>query len=182
MGLRLYRDIPEELRALIEPIVDDAGFELVDVLVTRGRTPWLLRVTIDTPSGDGRVPIERCAEVSREIESQLDARDAIPVSYRLEVSSPGLDRLLAREKDFAAACGSEVRLETRQPLAGRRRFRGRLIAFEAGVARLSIDGAEFGVPFDDVAKANVVYEFTRADFAPGASPPAEQGRKVRCSA
>jgi ribosome maturation factor RimP len=82
----VYRDIPEELRVLIEPVVDDAGFELVDALLTRGRAPWLLRVTIDTPEGDGRVPIERCAGVSREIGSQLDATDAIPVSYRLEVS------------------------------------------------------------------------------------------------
>ena len=115
----MYRDIPEPLRALIEPVVEDAGCELVDVLLARGRPPWLLRITIDTPAGDGRVPIERCADVSREIGTQLDAADAFPVSYRLEVTSPGLDRVLAREKDFAAACGAEVQLETRRPLDGR---------------------------------------------------------------
>jgi ribosome maturation factor RimP len=133
----MYCDIPEDLRQLVEPVVEDAGFELVDVAVSRGRRPWLVRVTIDTVEGDGRVPIERCADVSREIETHLDAADAIPASYRLEVSSPGLDRLLAREKDFAAACGSEVQVETRKPVGGRRRFRGRLLAFEGGVARLS---------------------------------------------
>ena len=163
----MYRDIPEELRRLIEPVVDDAGFELVDARLTRGRRPWLLRVTVDTRDGDGRVPVERCAEVSRELSTQLDAADGIPGSYRLEVSSPGLDRLLAREKDFAAACGSQVQLETRHPVEGRRRFRGRLVAFDAGVARLFVDGTEFGIPFDEVTKANVVYEFTSADFAPG---------------
>jgi len=99
----VYRDIPEELRVLIEPVVGDAGFELVDALLTRGRAPWLLRVILDTPEGDGRVPIEHCARVSREIGSQLDAADAIAVPYRLEVSSPGLDRVLAREKDFLLA-------------------------------------------------------------------------------
>jgi ribosome maturation factor RimP len=118
---KVYRDIPEELRALIEPVVESAGLELVDVLITRGRRPWLLRVTIDTPEGNGRVPVERCAEVSREVETNLDSADAVPAEYRLEVSSPGLDRLLAREKDFTAARGSEVWIETRRPLDASRR-------------------------------------------------------------
>jgi len=161
----VYRDIPEEMKALIEPVVEDAGCELVDVMLTRGRSPWLLRITIDNPNGDGRVGVDRCAEVSREIGTQLDACDAIPGSYRLEVSSPGLDRTLAREKDFAAACGSEVRIETREPLGGQRRFRGRLLGFADGVATLNVDGREVGIPFAAVAKANTIYEFTREDFA-----------------
>jgi ribosome maturation factor RimP len=161
----VYPDIPEDLKALIEPVVEDAGFELVDILLSQGRQPRLLRITIDTPTGDGRVPVESCAGVSREIETQLDASDAIAPPYRLEVSSPGLDRILAREKDFAAACGAEVRIETRQPLDGRRRFRGRLVGFEAGVARVDVDGSEVGIPFAAVSKANTIYEFTREDFA-----------------
>jgi ribosome maturation factor RimP len=161
----VYRDIPEELKALIEPIVEDAGFELVDILLSRGPQPWLLRVTIDTPRGDGRVAVEHCAEVSREVGTQLDAVDAIALPYRLEVSSPGLNRPLAREKDFAAACGAEVRIETRLPLDGRRRFRGRLVGFADGVATLEVDGRGVGIPFADVAKANTIYEFTRDDFA-----------------
>jgi ribosome maturation factor RimP len=147
-------------------------------MLTRGRAPWLLRVTVDTLEADGRVPIERCAAVSREIGSQLDAADAIPVAYRLEVSSPGLDRLLAREKDFLLARGSEVHVETSHPLDGRRRFRGQLVAFEDGVARLSVDGREVGIPFAEIAKAHRIYKFTREDFAPHASP-----KRVRpCSA
>ena len=92
----------------------------------------------------------------------------MPGPFRLEVTSPGLDRTLAREKDFASACGFEVKLETRQPLHGRKRFKGRLLAFDAGVARLDLDGDEVGIPFDEVAKAHVIYEFTNADFAPSA--------------
>jgi ribosome maturation factor RimP len=168
--IAVYRDIPEELRVLIEPVVTDAGFELVDALLTRGRAPWLLRVTIDTPEGDGRVGIERCADVSRELGHQLDAVDAIPVAYRLEVSSPGLDRLLAREKDFERACGSEVYVETRRPLEGRRRFRGELLAFADATAKLRVDGNEVAIPFAEIAKAHLVYQFTRDDFAPHASP------------
>ena len=154
---------------MIEPVVEDAGLELVDVSLSRGRPPLLLRVTIDSPLGDGRVPVDVCARVSREVETNLDAADAIRQAYRLEVSSPGLDRLLAREKDFEAACGSEVRVETRRPVNGRRRFRGRLLGFSDGTARISIDGREVEVPFDEVAKAHTIYEFSPADFANGAS-------------
>jgi ribosome maturation factor RimP len=150
---------------LIEPIVANQGLELVDFERHQGRPPWTLRVIVDTPAGDGLVPIERCAELSREIGARLDAADAIPVRHRLEVSSPGLDRVLAREKDFAAACGREVRLETRTPQGGRRRFRGRLLSFDAGVARLTVDGVAWSVAFEDIARANAVYEFTRNDFA-----------------
>jgi ribosome maturation factor RimP len=161
----VYRDIPPELRALIEPIVSAHGYELVDVDVRRGRPPWLVRITIDTPQGDGRVPIDRCAAVSREVGTQLDAEDAIERSYRLEVSSPGLSRLLARERDFAAACGCEVSVETRRPLDGRRRFRGRLENFDGTIARMLVDGATFEIPFDEVARAQRIYDVTAADFA-----------------
>jgi ribosome maturation factor RimP len=160
----VYRDIPEELRVLIEPVVAEAGFELVDVQLARGGRPWSLRVTIDTPQCDGRVSIDSCAAISRELGSQLDAADAIEAGYRLEVSSPGLDRPLTRERDFASACGREVRVETRRPIAGRRRFRGVLLRFERDVAAIEVDGSEVEISFADVSKANTVYQFSRADF------------------
>lgn len=161
----MYSDIPAELGALVEPVVVDHGLELVDLELLKGRGPWVVRVIVDTTEGDGRVSIERCVALSREIGSLLDARDAIPSRYNLEVSSPGLDRRLAREKDFRAACGSEVSVETRQPVGGRRRFRGVLRAFEGGVARLLVDGTEYEVPFEAVSRAHVIYHFSRADFA-----------------
>jgi len=163
----MYRDIPEALRSQVEPVVKDTGLELVDVMVTRGRPPWQVRIIIDTPSGDGRVSIDACAAVSREIETNLDAADTFTSAYRLEVSSPGLDRVLAREKDFLAACGSEVKLETRLPLSGRKRFRGLLERFDERTAHLRVDGAEVAIPFDDVARANTIYNFTSEDFAGG---------------
>jgi len=161
----VYRDIPEEMKQLIEPIVQDHGLELVDVERSQSRVPWMLRVIVDTREGDGRVPVERCAEVSRELGVSLDAANAIPVAYNLEVSSPGFNRVLAREKDFSAVCGRDVKVETRAPIEGRRRFRGRLLDFEIGVARIALDGDQVAIPFADVSKAKVVYEFTREDFA-----------------
>lgn len=164
----MYRDIPEDLRNLIEPVVQDHGCELVDVESRTGSSrASLLRVTIDRPEGDGRVGVERCAEISREIGTQLDVSDAMPGAYNLEVSSPGLDRILSREKDFAAACGQEIKLKTRRPVDGRRKFKGRLIEFSDGTAVLAIDGEEFRVPFAEIEKANSMYQFTRADFEAG---------------
>jgi ribosome maturation factor RimP len=161
----MYRDIPDKLRALVEPIVIGHGLELVDAELLSGPGGPSVRVVVDTPEGDGRVAIERCAQVSREIGTGLDADESFPRGYRLEVASPGLDRLLAREKDFAAACGAEVKIETRRPLDGRRKFRGELVAFEGGVARVRVDGADHAVPFDEVARARRVYHFTPADFS-----------------
>ncbi len=162
----MYRDIPEDLRRLIEPVAVDHGCELVDAEVALGSLrAGVLRVTIDTVVGDGRVGVEVLARVSREIETQLDANDAVAGSYSLELSSPGLDRLLAREKDFAAACGKEVKLKTRRPVCGRRRFKGRLLEFTEGMAVMLVDGERFRVPFDEIERANSMYEFSRADFA-----------------
>jgi ribosome maturation factor RimP len=163
----VYRDIPDDMKKLIEPVVEDHGYELMNVETVRGSGPSMLKITIDTPSGDGRVPVDALALISREVETQLDAAVAIGESYRLEVSSPGLDRMLAREKDFIAACGDEIKLQTRRPLEGRRRFRGTLVGYADGVAQLAVDGSRCDVPFEEVEKANIVYTFSSADFNGG---------------
>ncbi len=161
----MYRDIPAEMRALVEPILEDRGLELVDIEQRRGRAPWTVRVIVDTQAGDGAVGVDQCASVSREIATHLDAVDAIPERYNLEVTSPGLDRTLAREKDFVAACGQQVRVETRRPLDGRRRFKGTLLGFQGDVAQIDVDGEVLAVPFEEVARARTLYTFTREDFA-----------------
>ncbi len=145
--------------------MDEHECELVDVEVTRPRGPGLLRIVVDSRVGDGRVSIERCAAIARELSTLLDAADFMPGAYRLEVSSPGLDRVLAREKDFEAAVTKEIRVQTRRPVEGRKRYRGRLMAFEAGVLKMNVDGDLALIPFDEVEKANTIYEFTSADFA-----------------
>ena len=160
----VYRDIPEELRNAIEPVVVEHGLELMNVQTIRDRGAVVLRVTIDSAKGDGRIPVDQLASVSREVESSLDAADVIQTGYRLEVSSPGLDRMLAREKDFEAACGERVKVTTRRPVDGRRRFTGELLNFEDGVATLTIDGESLGIPFVEIEKANSVYRFSSTDF------------------
>lgn len=160
----MYHDIPEGLRVHIEPIVADHRCELVDVERSGGQGGTILRVIVDSESGDGRIDIDVLARLSREIEAQLDAADAVAGGYRLEVSSPGLDRVLAREKDFLAAVGGKVKLKSRRPLDGRRQFKGRLIGLEDGKVVVEVDGKHVSVPFEAIEKANRIYEFTRADF------------------
>jgi len=163
---------------LAEPVVTEHGCELVDVDVARNRGTGLLRITVDSPSGDGRVPIERCVSISREVETLLDAADSMPEAYQLEVSSPGLDRVLGREKDFVAAVGQEVKLRTRSPIEGRKRFRGRLVSVESGALKMDVDGEEASIPVDEVEKANTIYEFTSADFSK-ATPKAKSPKKSK---
>ncbi|MBW2228829.1 MAG: ribosome maturation factor RimP [Deltaproteobacteria bacterium] len=160
----MYRDIPDDLKEMIEPVVEDRGCELMNIESVHGAGPTLLRITIDSPSGDGRVPVDRLAEIAREVETHLDMHDAMSAEYRLEVSSPGLDRMLAREKDFDAVIGTEVKLRTRRPLDGRRRFRGVLSDYQDGVVRIAVGGHDVEIAFEDIEKANTVYAFSSADF------------------
>ena len=154
--------------------MDEHDCELVDVEVAKNRGTGLLRITVDNQSGDGRVAIKRCLAISREIETLLDAADSMPGAYQLEVSSPGLDRVLGREKDFLAVINQEVKLRTRRPIEGRKRYRGRLVSLESGVLKMKVDGLqkvngvggdEVLIPIEEVEKANMIYEFTSADFA-----------------
>ncbi|MDP6980433.1 MAG: ribosome maturation factor RimP [Myxococcota bacterium] len=161
----MYRDIPEDLRSLIEPVLHDFGCELVDAVVRRSSKDGLLRVVIDDRDGSGRVSIENLETASREIEVQLDAADYMTGRYRLEVSSPGLDRILAREKDFTAAIGNQVQIQTRTAMDGRRKFKGTLLDFSAGAACVEIDGQHTSIPFEAIEKANTIYQFSRDDFA-----------------
>ena len=101
---------------MIEPVVEEHDCELVDVEVAKNRGTGLLRITVDNPNGNGRVAIERCVAISREVETLLDAADSMPGAYQLEVSSPGLDRLLGREKDFVAAIDLELKLRSPESL------------------------------------------------------------------
>ncbi len=103
--ISMYQSIPHDLLEVIEPIVLDHGLEVVDAAPPVGGKSRRLQVIVDTPEGDGRVTLDECATVSREIGHALDATDLMPGSYVLEVSSPGIDRVLGRAKDFERAVG-----------------------------------------------------------------------------
>lgn len=147
----------QDLKAMLEPAVTALGFELwgIEYLV-RGRHR-LLRVYIDSPEG---ITVDDCAAVSHQVSGVLDVEDPIPGEYTLEVSSPGLDRVLFDDGQFARYVGSLVVIRTQAAVAGRRRFRGRLQAVGAeGVQLLLDDGKEMTIAFAGIDKAQIEPEF-----------------------
>lgn len=142
---------------LIEPILREMGFELVDVEYLNAQGRWVLRIYVDKE--EGGVTLDDCATVSGEIGDLIDVKDIIRHRYMLEVSSPGLDRPLKREKDFFRAMGKKIRVKTRVPIEGRRNFTGVLDAFEDDRVGLALDDGRVSIPLGNVEKARLVYDF-----------------------
>ncbi len=137
-------------------MVDALGLELVDVeyLTQGGR--WIVRVYVDR---EGGVTLDECAMLSRELGPLLDVKDVIPHEYVLEVSSPGLNRRLKKEKDFVWARGKKVKLRTRNPIDGRRNFTGMLTDVREGDLLLEVEGGTVVIALREIERANVVFEF-----------------------
>lgn len=135
------------------------GLELVDAGIGRGPARSLVRIVVDTPVGDGRVLVDDCAAISREVGHGLDVSALIPAAYTLEVCSPGVDRTLGREIDFTRAVGRRVAIETRAALDGRRRFKGELVAFDGAVATVRGEGRDFAIPFASIDRAKAFFPF-----------------------
>ncbi|MGD8340267.1 MAG: ribosome maturation factor RimP [Gammaproteobacteria bacterium] len=142
----------EELIELLEPPVNALGYELVDLDLKLGRG-GLLRLFIDK---EPAVTLADCEQVSQQIGDLLDVADPLPSGYVLEVSSPGLDRRLRTPEHFAAMVGAEIRVELRQPLEGRRRFRGHLTAADDDSIEMDVDGMKWRLPLADVNVARLV--------------------------
>ena len=150
----------EKIRQLIEPVIESEGMEVVDVECLKMKFRWLVRIYIDK---EGGVTIDDCSEISKQAGDILDVYDALPGSYTLEVSSPGLDRPLTRDKDFIKYRGSAVRIKTGEKLDGVKNFHGILNDYldEDGRKTLIVDvsGKIYHIPRDLVVKAHLVYEF-----------------------
>ena len=158
--------ITQRVWELAEPVVVTAGLELVDVQYRPEGRRAVLRLLIDRPTGG--VTIDELARISRELGHVLDAHDAVPGRYNLECSSPGLNRPLIKPEHFRRAAGQRVAVQTRTPIAGRRRFHG--VLAEVGDDAATIDDPDAGrvvLQFADVERANVDYDFTRPAHAPG---------------
>jgi ribosome maturation factor RimP len=146
-----------EVAGICEPVLAGLGFRLVRVVISRrdGAT-----VQIMAERADGTMTVEDCASLSRQLSPVLDAHDPLPGSYRLEISSPGIDRPLVRPSDFVAWAGQEARIEMREPIAGRRRFRGVLAGVDAGEVRLAASDAASGeflaLPIAGIGEARLV--------------------------
>ncbi|SDE33459.1 ribosome maturation factor RimP [Desulfuromonas thiophila] len=155
----------ERVRQLAQPVLEQNGLELVDSeLVQQGRS-WFLRLFIDKAGG---VTLDDCADFSRELDTLLDVEEVLSVAYRLEVSSPGLDRPLKRPQDFERFRGEPVRLKTHQLLDPdgrghqRKTFSGILLGLEDGLVRVQQTDRKGGVvalPLADIEKIHLDPQF-----------------------
>ena len=143
-----------EVERLVGPPIEGLGYELVRVRLTGGGVPTL---QIMAERKDRReMSVDDCAEISRLISAVLDVDDPIPGSYTLEVSSPGLDRPLVRAGDYERFAGCEVRVETRGPIDGRKRFRGRLVGRRGEQVVIAVGDVEHAIPFAEVLRGKLM--------------------------
>ncbi len=140
---------------LVAPKIEEMGFDVVRVMMTGGQKP-VLQIMIERKDRKNLV-VDDCAAVSRVVSEILDEKDPIDSEYSLEVSSPGVDRPLTKLEHFERFAGYEAKIETDEPVDGRKRFKGKIVAVEGDeMIALNMDEAEFKIPFRTVAKAKLV--------------------------
>jgi ribosome maturation factor RimP len=147
-----------QIAGLVEPVLVDLGFRLVRVVVS-GRNGATVQIMAERPQGT--ITVEECAEISRQLSPVLDVQDLIQGSYTLEVSSPGIDRPLVRPSDFEDWAGHEAKIELKQPISGRRRFRGMLEGVADDEVRIEVDLDQLGrqvvgLPIGMIGEARLV--------------------------
>lgn len=147
-----------EIAAIVEPVLDGLGFRLVRVMI-QGAPNRIVQIMAERP--DGSINIDDCEAISKQLSPVLDVADPVAGAYRLEISSPGIDRPLVRASDFEDWAGHQCRIDLREPIEGRKRFKGELEGFEDGEVRLKADtGAQgvqhLGFPIALIADAKLV--------------------------
>jgi ribosome maturation factor RimP len=151
--------MPARVAAIVEPVLHQLGFRLVRVRVS-GAEGCTVQIMAERP--DGSMNVDDCEEVSRALSPVLDVADPIDRAYRLEISSPGIDRPLVRKSDFDRYTGHLVRIEMNIAVNGRKRFKGVLAGTEGETARLERDEAPEGedpivlLPIEDMSEAKLV--------------------------
>lgn len=141
-------DISAMVERVISPICSDIGIEIVDIEFKKEGGSYFLRVFIDK---EGGINLGDCQQVSGGLGELLDESDPIEVPYYLEVSSPGLDRQLKRDKDFARFAGRMVDVKLVKAFEGKKKIRGILIGKESDFLNLSLEGEEISIPFELVS-------------------------------
>ena len=146
----------DQVVTLVEPVIEDEGYQLVDVTYRREPVGWVLRAYVDR---EGGITVGECAQISRRIGDLIEAKNLIEQSYTLEVSSPGLDRPLKQDRDFNWALGKKVRLLKKRPEKGERDLIGRLVQYSGDSVTIDQDGEIVIVPIEQIAKASIFVDF-----------------------
>jgi len=148
--------LEEKLTEMLEPGVEALGFELVGIEFVRAGKHSILRVFIDHENG---ITVDDCADVSHQVSAILDVEDPISTEYNLEVSSPGMDRPLFKEKHYIESVGEVVQVRLSMPMGDRRNFKGKVLACEDGMISIEVDGQQFQLAVANIEKGNVVPTF-----------------------
>lgn len=145
---------------IIQPAVEGLGYEFVGLEYVRQDGRNTLRIYIDAAAG---ITLEDCEAVSHQVSGVLDVENPIGDTYDLEVSSPGMDRPLFKEQDFAKFSGQRVKIRLAVPLAvagqSRRNFTGQLLGIEQGKVRVKVDHEVFELAYEQIERARLVPEF-----------------------
>jgi ribosome maturation factor RimP len=152
------QNVQSAVRALLEPTVERLGLELVGVEMTGDQSGPILRLTLDKPGG---VDVADCSRVTRAVSPELDAADPVPGAYRLEVSSPGMERPVQKRSDFLRFVGFRFKLRF-NPGTPRKRMSGHLLAVEEENLRMEVDGQQHIVPITEIDRANL--DLTMEEF------------------
>ena len=151
--------LQNRLVELLEPLVENLGYELVLLEFNAHKGSALVRLFIDAPGG---ITVGDCEKVSREVEGRLDVEDPIPQNYRLEVSSPGLDRPLVKPGHFERFAGQVARVQLLAPQAGRRKFQGVLRGLRSdSVVLETADAGTVEVALGNIERARLVPDFEK---------------------
>jgi ribosome maturation factor RimP len=135
--------------------MEATGYEMVRVRLQGSGNGRALQIMAERLDEQG-LTADDCAAISRNISAVLDVEDPVKGDYNLEVSSPGLDRPLVRQKDFERFAGFEVKIETHELLNGRQHFRGRLLGLDGDMVRVALDNGEWQFSFPDIRRAKLV--------------------------
>ncbi len=151
-------DIEKRTEALLDPILDEFGFDLWDVSYVKEGSEMYLRVYIDKPGG---IMIDDCVDVSRRLSDVLDAEDFIEDAYTLEVSSPGLGRKLVKDREFTRSIGRDVDIRFYKPVDGSKEISGKLTAFNADTVTIDNGSPPGGQTYDrsDIATVRLHVDF-----------------------
>lgn len=156
----MSKKVTETTEQLVLPILESKGLELVDIEFKKEGSNWFLRVYIDK---DGGIDIDDCGVVSEELSIMLDEHEPITQAYFLEVSSPGAERPLKKEKDIESSIGKAIYIKTYEPIEGQKEFEGTLKAFDGEMLFIEIKVKtrvkEIVIPYNKVAKARLAVVF-----------------------
>jgi len=147
----------DQLTELLEPTIQRLGFDLLGMELVASQNSALLRLYIEHPQRP--IGIDDCELVSREVSALLDVNDPIQSNFRLEVSSPGVDRPLFKPAHYQRFVGQEIKLETVLPVSGRRRFKGRLLAADQEAIDMEQDKQRVRLQYHDIGKAKLVPDY-----------------------